>query len=119
MDTEMQRRLFTPLVRGLLVCLLGYSGLTTAAAIIEVDAPPPGNIWSNPQRVEVPAEGLTISGVIDGTRIAPALDIDFFAFEAALSSRALPVLNPAGPTISIISRFCECLSSRWRMRGGW
>jgi len=83
MDTEMRRRLYAPLVRGLLVCFLGYSGLTTAAAITEVDAPPPGNILVKSTAVEVPAEGLTISGVIDGTRDAPALTSISSAFEAA------------------------------------
>jgi len=91
MNTEMRRRLFTPLVRGLLVCLLGSSGFAAAAAVTEVGL----TDWSNPQAVHVPAEGLTISGVIDGTWVAPAIDVDFFSFDATQGDTPTMVINGA------------------------
>jgi len=91
MNTEMRRRLFTPLVRGLLVCLLGSSGFAAAAAVTESGL----TDWSNPQAVHVPAEGLTISGVIDGTRVAPAIDVDFFSFDATQGDTPTMVINGA------------------------
>ncbi len=100
MNTEMQRRLFTSFVRGLFVCLLGSSGFAVAAAITE-DETPPGNIWSNPQVVEVPAEGLTISGRINLVADVDDDDVDYFAFEAdegdTLSIAIVGALKPTGP----------------------
>jgi len=96
MNTEMRRRLFTPIVRGLLVCLLGSSGFAAAAAITEDGVGPTD--WANPQLIAVPPEGLTISGVIDGTWEVPAFDIDFFAFDAtALDSPSLTIVGAMKP----------------------
>ena len=80
MNTEMQRRLLTPLVRGLLVCLLGLYGLNaTAAAINEVE---PNNSISTAQSTPVLPEGLTISGVIGTIGGGLTTDVDFFTFDA-------------------------------------
>ena len=79
MNTEMRRRLFTPIVRGLLVCLLGSSGFVAAATTTEVES----NDWPNPQLIEVPAEGLTISARINKAADVDDDDVDYFTFEAA------------------------------------
>jgi hypothetical protein len=79
MNTEMQRRLFTPLVRGLFVCLLGYSGLAAAGAITEVE---PNDSISSAQSTPVPPEGLTISAVIGPIGGGLTTDVDFFTFNA-------------------------------------
>ncbi len=91
MNTEIRRRLFRPILRGLLVCLLGSSGFATAAAVTESGP----TDWLNPQAVHVPAEGLTISGVIDGTWVAPAFDVDFFSFDATQGDTPTMVINGA------------------------
>lgn len=77
MNTEMQRRLFAPLVRGLLVCLLGSYALT-AAAISEVE---PNNAVASAQSTAIPATSLTISGVIGNAAGDPTNDVDFFTFD--------------------------------------
>ena len=79
MNTGMQRRLFKPLVRGLLVCMLGTSGFAAAAAITEVE---PNESISSAQSTPVPPEGLTISAVIGQTDGSYTSDVDFFAFDA-------------------------------------
>ncbi len=79
MNTEMQRRLFTPLVRGLLVCFLGYSGFAPAAAVAEVES---NDSISNAQSTPVPPEGLTISAVIGQIGGGYTTDVDFFTFAA-------------------------------------
>ena len=80
MNTEMQRRLFMPLVRGLLVCLLGSSAIAAAApmAITEVE---PNDSIASAQPTPVPPEGLAISGVI-GTIVGGITnDVDYFRFD--------------------------------------
>jgi hypothetical protein len=79
MNTEMQRRLFAPLVRGLVVCLLGYSGLAAAGAITEVE---PNDSISSAQSISVPPEGLTISAAIGLIGGGFTTDVDFFTFDA-------------------------------------
>src|SRR5258708_2877298 len=79
MHTEIQRRLLSPLVRGLFVCLLGSSGLAPAAAITEVEH---NDSLSSAQLTAVPAEGLSISAVIGQIGGGDTTDVDFFAFDA-------------------------------------
>ena len=79
MNTEMQRRLTKPLVRGLLVCLLGSSGFAAAAAISEVE---PNDSISSAQSTPVPFEGLSISAVIGQMDGSMTSDVDFFTFDA-------------------------------------
>ena len=79
MNTEMRRRLLTPLVRGLVVCLLGSSGFASAAAITEVE---PNDSISSAQSAPVPPEGLTISAVIGQIGGGYTTDVDFFTFDA-------------------------------------
>src|SRR5882724_180216 len=79
MNTEMQRRLLMPLVRALLVCMLGASGFAAAAAITEVE---PNDSISSAQSTPVPSEGLTISAVVGQMDGLDTYDADFFAFDA-------------------------------------
>ncbi len=81
MNTEMQRRLFTPLVRGLFVCLLGSYAFTATAGITEVEVPPNDSL-SAAQSTPVPATGLTISAMIGATAGDLTTDVDFFTFDA-------------------------------------
>lgn len=79
MNTEIRRRLITPLVRGLFVCLLGSSGFTAAATITEVE---PNDSISSAQSTPVPPLGLTISAVIGQVGGGNTTDVDFFTFDA-------------------------------------
>ncbi len=79
MNTEMQRRMAKPLVRGLLVCLLGSSGFAATAAITEVE---PNDSNSSAQPTPVPSEGLSISAVIGQIGGDYTTDVDFFTFDA-------------------------------------
>ncbi|MEO8158175.1 MAG: hypothetical protein ABI648_10290 [Betaproteobacteria bacterium] len=79
MNTEMQRRLITPLVRGLIVCLFGASGFASAATISEAES---NDSLSSAQAVSVPAEGLTISGAIGNSAGDATTDADFYSFDA-------------------------------------
>jgi hypothetical protein len=78
MNTDTQRRLFTPLMRGLLFFLLGSYALT-AAAIAEVE---PNDGISNAQPIAVPATGLAITGAIGNAAGDPTTDVDIFKFDA-------------------------------------
>ncbi|MFL6581106.1 MAG: PPC domain-containing protein [Burkholderiales bacterium] len=78
MNTDMRRRLLAPLVRGFVICLLGSPVVASAAAISESE---PNDTWKSPQQVSVPAEGLSISGVIGQLGNDWNTDVDFFTFE--------------------------------------
>ena len=78
MNTEMQRYMFAPLIRGLFVCLLGSNAFTAAAAPInEAES---NDAISSAQPITVVTEGLTISGVIGDSAGTPNTDVDFFTF---------------------------------------
>ena len=79
MTTEMRQRSSKPLVRGLLVCLLVYSGVAAAAVFTEVE---PNNSLATANSILVPPEGLTISAVIGQIGGRATQDVDYFAFDA-------------------------------------
>ena len=95
MNTEMQRRFVMPLVRGLLVCMLGSSGFAVAAEITEVE---PNDSMSGAQSTPVPSGGLTISGVVGQMDGSMNYDADFFAFDATEGDT---------PTITIVSAMTD------------
>lgn len=79
MNTEMQRRLIAPLVRGLLICsLAGSTAFATAAAVDEVE---PNNSISSAQSIAVPPEGLSISAVMGQINDDFTTDVDFYTFD--------------------------------------
>ena len=83
MNTEMQRHLFAPLVRGLLVCLLGSYGITAATAANEVE---PNDAFN----LNAPPLGLDISGTIGPVGQSPddlTSDVDLFTFDSAHDAR--------------------------------
>lgn len=116
MNTEMRRRLVTPLVRGLLVCVLGLSGFA-AAAVTEVE---PNDSASSANALSVSVGGTTVSGVIgDGTETAN-VDRDLFAFEATagdnLSIEAVGTLMPDGTgTCAGFSAVITLYDSDWNV----
>lgn len=81
MNTESQRHMFAPLVRGLLVCLLGSYAFAATAGITEVEVPPNDSL-ATAQSTPVPATGLTISAMIGTTAGDLTTDVDFFTFDA-------------------------------------
>lgn len=78
MKIEMRQRFVTPLMRGLLFCLLGSFAMT-AAAITEVE---PNDSISSAQAIAVPAGGLTIVGAVGDAAGGPTIDVDVFKFDA-------------------------------------
>jgi|SRR6185436_3744059 hypothetical protein len=116
MNTEMRRRLITPFVRGLFVCLLGSSGLA-AAAVTEVE---PNDSASSANAIVVSPGGTTISGMIgDGTDTAN-VDRDLFAFEATagdnVSIETVGTLMPDGTgTCAGFSAVITLYDSDWNV----
>src|SRR4051812_13362304 len=76
MNTEMPRLWLTPLMRGLVLCI--FSASASAAAIPEVES---NDSFSNPQKVAVPAGGLTISARIGAADADMTSDLDFYTFD--------------------------------------
>ena len=79
MNTKTQRRMFAPLMCGLLVCLLSSYTFTAVAGITEIE---PNDSISAAQPTPVPPTGLTISGVIGTIGGGITTDVDFFTFDA-------------------------------------
>ena len=93
MNTEMQRRVCVPLVRGLVVCLLATSGFVSAAAITEAES---NDAIADAQQITIPAEGLTISGEIGDGSGTPNTDVDFYTFSGMQGDT--PVIATIGTT---------------------
>ncbi|MBI3526706.1 MAG: PPC domain-containing protein [Betaproteobacteria bacterium] len=95
MNTETQRRMFAPLVRGLLVCLLGSYAFTAIAGITEVE---PNDSLSTAQSTPVPATGITISAMIGRTAGDLTTDVDFFTFDATQGDTpSITIVGAMGP----------------------
>jgi hypothetical protein len=105
MNTDM-RRLFTPLARGVVICLLGASGFTSAAAITEVE---PNDTISSAQPIAVPPEGLSISAVIGKIGAGYTTDVDFFAFTGTQGDT--PSINIVGAMKPDATGICNGFSS--------
>lgn len=106
MNTEMRRRLFAPLVRGLVICMLGASGLAGAASTSEVE---PNDSLGTAQSVSVPTEGLSISAVIGEVGGGPTTDVDFFSFAATAGD--VPSFSIVGAMQVDASGACNGFSS--------
>jgi hypothetical protein len=92
MKATNKRRFVAPLVRSLLIGLLGSSTLATAASITEVE---PNDSPDIVQVTDVPTEGLAVSGAVgDGTG-TPNADLDFIKFEASQGNT--PVIEVTSP----------------------
>src|SRR5579859_4748876 len=106
MNTELQRRLIAPLVRGLLVCLLGSAGFAAAGAVTEVE---PNDSIASANSTPVPPEGLTISAVIGDIGGGPTTDVDFFSFDATAGD--IPSITIVGAMQVDASGACNGFSS--------
>ncbi len=93
MNTEMQRRVCGPLVRGLAICLFSTSGFVSAAAMPEAE---PNDAIADAQQITVPAEGVTISGEIGDGSDTPNTDVDFYTFSGTQGDN--PVIATIGTT---------------------
>jgi len=106
MNTEMRRRPFLPLVRGLVVLMLGASGLAAAADIAEIE---PNDSIATAQPLSVPPDGVIVSAAIGEINGGPTTDVDFFSFTA--SAGDVPSLSIVGAMQADASGACNGFSS--------
>jgi hypothetical protein len=92
MKATNKRRFVAPLVRSLLIGLLGCSTFTLAASVTETE---PNDSPDIVQATVVPAEGLIISGAVGDGTSAPNVDLDFIKFEASQGN--IPVIEVTSP----------------------